>query len=145
MARPRHLNSTVYRTLSLTLLFSMPLLLSGQEVSKEDLPKCESLKVFVHYDYMGYAGGQAACSTDDQCTSLGSGHAGERWVYWTGDLRMAIEEVLAGRLSLRDYLRSLRGPLESAIFSWEDPLPGVLDLPLFAYEAGKRALQAKKN
>jgi predicted ATP-grasp superfamily ATP-dependent carboligase len=71
------------------------------------------------------------------------GHAGERWVYWTGDLRIAIEEVLAGRLSLRDYLRSLRGPLESAIFSWEDPIPGILDLPLFAYAAGKRVLQAK--
>jgi hypothetical protein len=80
MARPHHLNSTVCRTLSLILLFSMPLLLSGQEVSKEDLPKCESLKVFVHYDYMGYADGQAGCSTDDQCTSLGSGHAGERCI-----------------------------------------------------------------
>jgi predicted ATP-grasp superfamily ATP-dependent carboligase len=53
-----------------------------------------------------------------------------------------MEEVAAGRLSLRDYLRSLRGPLESAIFSWEDPLPGILDLPLFAYAAGKRILQS---
>jgi D-aspartate ligase len=70
------------------------------------------------------------------------GRAGERWVHWTADLRMAIEEVAAGRLSLRGYLRSLRGPLESAIFSWEDPIPGILDLPLFAYAAGKRALQS---
>jgi predicted ATP-grasp superfamily ATP-dependent carboligase len=55
---------------------------------------------------------------------------------------MAIEEVTAGRLSLRDYLRSIHGSLESAIFSWEDPMPGILDLPLFAYAAGKRVLQS---
>ena len=56
---------------------------------------------------------------------------------------MAIEEILGGRLSLLEYLRSIRGPLESAIFSWDDPLPGLLDLPLFAYATGKRLLTAK--
>jgi len=66
------------------------------------------------------------------------GQAGARWVHWTADLRLATEEVAAGRLSVRDYLRSLRGPLESAIFSWEDPMPGILDLPLFAWAACKR-------
>jgi predicted ATP-grasp superfamily ATP-dependent carboligase len=70
------------------------------------------------------------------------GRAGERWVHLTADLRMAIEEIVRGRLSLLDYLRSIRGPLESAIFSWDDPLPGLLDLPLFAYGAGKRVLQS---
>lgn len=72
------------------------------------------------------------------------GRAGARWVHWTADLRLAMEEVAAGRLSLRDYLRSLRGPLESAIFSWEDPMPGILDLPLFVYAACKRVLQSMK-
>jgi D-aspartate ligase len=70
------------------------------------------------------------------------GRAGARWVHWTADLRLAMEELAAGRLSLRDYLRSLRGPLESAIFSWEDPLPGILDLPLFVYAASKRVVQS---
>jgi D-aspartate ligase len=70
------------------------------------------------------------------------GRAGERWVHLTADLRMAIEEIVGGRLSLWDYLRSIGGPLESAIFSWDDPLPGLLDLPLFAYAAGKRVLQS---
>jgi D-aspartate ligase len=70
------------------------------------------------------------------------GRSGERWVHWTADLRLAIEEALAGRLSLGDYLRSLRGSLESAIFSWDDPTPGILDLPLFAYSTGKRLLQS---
>jgi predicted ATP-grasp superfamily ATP-dependent carboligase len=58
---------------------------------------------------------------------------------------MAVEEIMRGRLSLRNYLRSIRGPLESAIFSWDDPLPGLLDLPLFAYTAWKRVLGSKES
>jgi len=73
------------------------------------------------------------------------GREGERWVHLIADLRMAIEEILRGRLSLREYLRSIRGPRESAIFSWDDPLPGLLDLPLFAYVAGKRLLSPKER
>jgi D-aspartate ligase len=73
------------------------------------------------------------------------GRAGERWVHLSADLRMAIEEILAGRMSLVDYLRSIRGPLESAMFSWDDPLPGLLDLPLFACSAAKRLLSSSKS
>jgi D-aspartate ligase len=72
------------------------------------------------------------------------GRAGERWVHLSADLRVAIEEILGGRLSWWDYLRSIRGPLESALFSWDDPLPGLFDLPLFAYAAGKRFCQTIK-
>jgi len=72
------------------------------------------------------------------------GRAGERWVHLSADLRVVIEEILAGRLSCWDYLRSIHGPLESALFSWDDPLPGLFDLPLFAYAAGKRFFQSIK-
>ena len=72
------------------------------------------------------------------------GREGERWVHLLADLRMAIEEILRGRLSWREYLRSIRSPVESAIFSWDDPLPGLLDLPLFAYVAGKRLLRPEE-
>jgi D-aspartate ligase len=67
------------------------------------------------------------------------GRAGERWVLRNADLRVAIGEMLRGELSLASYLRSIRGPVESAMFAWDDPLPGLLDLPLFAYSMGKRA------
>ncbi|HEY2547679.1 MAG TPA: ATP-grasp domain-containing protein [Candidatus Acidoferrum sp.] len=70
------------------------------------------------------------------------GRAGERWVHLSADLRVAIEEIVAGRLSWRDYLRSIRGPLESALFSWDDPLPGLSDLPLWAYATSKRLLKS---
>lgn len=73
------------------------------------------------------------------------GRAGERWVHLSADLRVAIEEIIRGRLSWRDYLRSIRGPLESALFSWDDPLPAMFDLPLLAYATGKRLLQSTKE
>ena len=73
------------------------------------------------------------------------GRAGERWVHLSADLRVGLEEIVKGRLSFRDYLSSIRGPLESAIFSWDDPLPGLLDLPLFACAAGKRLFPSKKS
>jgi predicted ATP-grasp superfamily ATP-dependent carboligase len=73
------------------------------------------------------------------------GRAGERWMHLSADLRLAIEEIWAGRLSVGSYLRSIQGPVESAIFSWDDPLPGLLDLPLFAYTAVKRLFRVKES
>jgi D-aspartate ligase len=73
------------------------------------------------------------------------GRAGERWMHMSADLRVAIEEILRGRLSLRAYLRSFSGPMESAIFAWDDPMPGLLDLPLFACTSGKRIFMSAKR
>lgn len=73
------------------------------------------------------------------------GRAGERWIHTSADLRVAIGEILNGSFSFASYLRSIRGPVESAIFSWDDPVPGLLDLPLFAYSMGKRAMESKDS
>jgi predicted ATP-grasp superfamily ATP-dependent carboligase len=59
---------------------------------------------------------------------------GVRWVRMSTDVPAAIHEMLRGRLNLRTYLRSLRSPLEFALVAADDPLPGILDLPLFAYK-----------
>jgi len=71
------------------------------------------------------------------------GRAGERWIRWGADLPMAFKEILNGRLSLGSYLRSLRGPMVSAVFAWDDPVPGLLGLPLFAAMVGKRFLKGQ--
>lgn len=71
------------------------------------------------------------------------GRVGERWMRFSADLPMAIYEILKGRLSVWEYLRSLRVPLESAIFAWDDPLPGLLEVPLLAGLVGKRASVGK--
>jgi len=65
---------------------------------------------------------------------------GVRWVRMSTDAPTAIREVLHGRLSLREYLRSIRPPVAPAIYASDDPLPGVLEIPLLAYLVGKRVL-----
>jgi len=52
--------------------------------------------------------------------------AGVRWVRMTTDLLAVAGEVRAGRLSPRAYLRSLRRPLEFAVFAADDPLPSLV-------------------
>jgi len=65
---------------------------------------------------------------------------GVRWVRMSTDAPTAIREILRGRLSLHDYLRSVRSPRSTAIYAPDDPLPGVLEIPLLAYLLGKRVL-----
>jgi predicted ATP-grasp superfamily ATP-dependent carboligase len=71
------------------------------------------------------------------------GRPGERWMRFCADLPMAISEIFKGRLSVWAYLESFRVPVESAIFAWDDPLPGLLELPSLAALFGKRASMGK--
>jgi len=59
------------------------------------------------------------------------GRAGCAWVHASRDLASAFAELRAGSFSLSAYLRSLRrSELEFAAFSYNDFLPGLVDLPL---------------
>lgn len=60
------------------------------------------------------------------------GRNGVRWVRMSTDIPAAVHEILRGRIGLKPYLRSLRSPLQFAVMAADDPLPGLLDLPLFA-------------
>ena len=64
-----------------------------------------------------------------------TGLPGVRWMKLTTDAPAAVLEILRGRLSLGAYIRSLRSPLEFAVAAADDPLPGLLDVPLFAYSS----------
>lgn len=63
-----------------------------------------------------------------------AGRVGVRWVRMSTDVPAALHEVIRGRLSLGSYLYSLRSPVEFALMASDDPLPGLLDLPLFVYK-----------
>jgi D-aspartate ligase len=63
-----------------------------------------------------------------------SGHNGVRWMRLSTDFPAAVHEMLRGRLSLGAYLRSFRSPVQFAVMAGDDTLPGLLDLPLFAYK-----------
>jgi len=66
--------------------------------------------------------------------------AGVGWVHVARDVIAACQEIRRGTLSPAEYFKSLRGPLEFAVFALDDPLPGCVDLPLLACRALKRAM-----
>jgi D-aspartate ligase len=70
---------------------------------------------------------------------------GLNWTYSSRDLVAAIQEMIAGRLSPIDYLRSWRRSSASAVFAWDDPLPAALDLPLVAARIALRRLARRSR
>jgi len=64
--------------------------------------------------------------------------AGVRWVRTVTDLPAALAGVVHGQLSWRSYLGSLRGLHTEAVFSRDDPLPGLVEVALLPYLALKR-------
>ena len=70
-----------------------------------------------------------------------TGHAGVRWMRLSTDLPAVIHLIYSGRLSLREYWESLRGPMEFSVMALDDLWPGLLDLPLFVYKHFVNACQ----
>jgi len=66
--------------------------------------------------------------------------SGVRWVRVLTDLPTAIGEIRRRRLRVREYARSLRRAEVEAVFSREDPLPGLAEVALLPYLAAKRGL-----
>lgn len=54
-------------------------------------------------------------------------YQGVKWIYLRRDLQASIIAARAGRLTLRDWRRSIRGPMVEAVGSWRDPMPFVAD------------------
>jgi predicted ATP-grasp superfamily ATP-dependent carboligase len=63
------------------------------------------------------------------------------WMHLSADLPMALQEIRRGRLSLKMYLRSVFRIRESAVFAIDDPLPGLLELPIYIYRWALRGLR----
>lgn len=59
---------------------------------------------------------------------------GVRWVRMSTDIPAALHDIFRGRLGLREYLRSLCGPIEFALMAADDPLPGMLDIPMYFFK-----------
>lgn len=68
---------------------------------------------------------------------------GVGWLRFTTDTPTAVKEMFGRRLQLREYARSLRQPRESAIFAWDDPLPGLAEVPVLAYVLARRLLHGE--
>lgn len=68
------------------------------------------------------------------------GTAGARWMHFTRDLVAAWQEMWAGEGSSLRYLASFRQPLTFAAFAKDDPLPGLIELPLVLGRMLNRAI-----
>jgi D-aspartate ligase len=64
--------------------------------------------------------------------------SGIGWVRMTTDIPAAFMALLGGDLDLKSYVRSLTNCNVEAVFSHEDPLPGLAELLLVPYLALKR-------
>ena len=69
---------------------------------------------------------------------VGTVREGVKWVRLVTDVPTAALEMLAGRLSARQYVASVFGDTEYAVLSLSDPLPFVADLLLIPYYARHR-------
>ena len=67
------------------------------------------------------------------------GRSGVRWARLTTDVMAAAPELLAGRMPVGPYLRSLRRPLVGPIAAKDDPVPALLELPLLGARFVRRA------
>jgi D-aspartate ligase len=73
-----------------------------------------------------------------QSVSSCKGQPGIGWVRMTTDIPAAFVACLGGDLDFRSYLRSLRSCSTEAVFSSEDPVPGLVEMLLVPYLAIKR-------
>lgn len=64
--------------------------------------------------------------------------AGVTWIRLVTDLPTGIRQILNGHLDWRSYLQSLKSFQVEAVFSREDPLPGLAELALLPYLFLKR-------
>jgi len=69
--------------------------------------------------------------------------AGVRWVRMATDVAAAAGEIRAGRLTARDYVASLRGPLEFSVFVADDPLPALYGPVAGAHLVARRLLERR--
>jgi D-aspartate ligase len=66
------------------------------------------------------------------------GKPGVTWIRLLTDFPTGILDICHGRLRLVEFLNSLRNAHGDAVFSFEDPVPGLMECMLFPYLALKR-------
>jgi D-aspartate ligase len=74
----------------------------------------------------------------NECIKPSRGKPGVRWMRLLTDFPTAVTGVLQGKLDSLTYLRSFRDVDEEAVFSLEDPLPGLMEVALLPYLSIRR-------
>lgn len=66
---------------------------------------------------------------------------GVGWVRLITDVPVGVSEMYRRRLTLREYLRSLRGCRSEAAFAWDDPVPSLVEFGLVPYRIRKKGFK----
>ena len=66
------------------------------------------------------------------------GKSGVRWIRLLTDLPTGVVGILSGQIRLGHYLRTLGGYDAEAVFSLEDPMPGIVEVAMLPYMFLKR-------
>jgi D-aspartate ligase len=61
------------------------------------------------------------------------GKIGVRWIRLLTDLPTGALGILNGQIEGRTYLSTLSGFDDEAVFSWNDPVPGMIEIALLPY------------
>lgn len=62
-----------------------------------------------------------------------------KWIRLITDIPTVIKELAMGKMTVFDYLRSLKGGKEFAVFSLADPLPFIAEIAMIPYLFKKRS------
>jgi D-aspartate ligase len=79
---------------------------------------------------------------NNQSVQIDSYEKGVKWVREVTDIPIVLLELAGKRLKIGDYLRSLKGKKELAVYSTRDPLPFVAELLLAPYLWYKRGFRS---
>ena len=63
---------------------------------------------------------------------------GVRWIRMLTDLPTALTAIVKGELEWRSYVQSMQRPHAEAVFSKDDPIPGLVEVALLPYLSVKR-------
>jgi predicted ATP-grasp superfamily ATP-dependent carboligase len=79
----------------------------------------------------------------DEAVSPAYSRTGVRWLYASRDIAASLTEMAHGRLSVLEYLQSLRNISASAAYAGDDLAPALIDLPLTMMRVFRRRLRRK--
>jgi D-aspartate ligase len=78
---------------------------------------------------------------NDQTIEEARARGGFKWVDIVMDLAAAAGNIVHGHISVADYLRSLSGISESAVYSRDDLLPVLLEIPLLLFNRASQFIK----
>lgn len=70
---------------------------------------------------------------DGAVTPVTSVRENVKWIHFYTDIGVIAKEVLNGKMSLKDYVASLKGEKEFAVFSLSDPKPFIAETLILPY------------